>query len=61
MFIQGVRVVRAEECSHKSLTPLMSEVKKMMGDIPVYISFDIDGIDPGFAPGTGGLKMSWLK
>lgn len=46
-------MVTAEECWHKSLTPLMSEVREMMGDRPVYISFDIDGLDPAFAPGTG--------
>ncbi|XP_038050548.1 guanidinobutyrase-like [Patiria miniata] len=57
---QGVRTVRVEECHHKSLNPLMSEVRQMMGDIPVYISFDIDGIDPGFAPGTGTPEVGGL-
>lgn len=50
---QGFRCVQAEECWHKSLTPLMEEVRQMMGDKPVYISFDIDGLDPCYAPGTG--------
>lgn len=51
---QGVRVVTAEECWYKSLTPLMDEVRENIGaDIPVYISFDIDGLDPSVAPGTG--------
>lgn len=51
---QGVRVVPAEECWHKSLTPLMEEVRKQIGpDTPVYLSFDIDGLDPSVAPGTG--------
>ena len=31
----------------------MEEVKATIGDRPVYITFDIDGIDPCFAPGTG--------
>ena len=43
----------ANECWHKSLSPLMDTVRDKMGDRPVYISFDIDGIDPGFCPGTG--------
>ena len=51
--IKGFRMVTAEECWHKSLTPLMAEVRDMMGDRPVYVSFDIDGLDPAFAPGTG--------
>lgn len=31
----------------------MVQVRELMGDAPVYISFDIDVIDPGYAPGTG--------
>ena len=31
----------------------MEEVRQQMGSGPVYISFDIDGLDPAFAPGTG--------
>jgi guanidinobutyrase len=49
---QGVRVVNAEECWYQSLTPLMAEVREKIGaETPVYLSFDIDGIDPAFAPG----------
>ncbi len=51
---QGVRVVPAEECWYKSLAPLMAEVREMIGpDVPAYLSFDIDGLDPSVAPGTG--------
>jgi len=57
---QGFRVVQAEECWHKSLVPLMAEVREQMGDGPVYISFDIDGLDPAFAPGTGTPEVGGL-
>ena len=51
---RGVRVVTAEECWYKSLAPLMDEVRDMIGsDVPTYLSFDIDGLDPSVAPGTG--------
>ncbi|HVJ33899.1 MAG TPA: agmatinase [Terriglobia bacterium] len=50
---QGFRVVQAEECWYKSMTPLMAEVRQQLGKGPVYISFDIDGLDPSSAPGTG--------
>ena len=56
---QGFRIVTAKDCWNKSLEPLMAEVRGMMGDGPVYISFDIDALDPSFAPGTGELH-SWL-
>lgn len=57
---QGMRVVQAEECWHKSLDPLMAEVRQQMGDGPVYISFDIDGLDPTVAPGTGTMEPGGL-
>ncbi len=50
---QGMRVVQAEECWYRSLAPLMEEVRAQLGDGPVYLSFDIDGLDPSCAPGTG--------
>jgi guanidinobutyrase len=51
---QGVRVVTAEECWYRSLAPLMDEVREAIGvDTPTYLSFDIDGLDPSVAPGTG--------
>lgn len=50
---QGFRVVEAQECWHKSLTRLMASLRSDIGDHPTYISFDIDGLDPSVAPGTG--------
>ena len=35
------------------MKPLMVQVRDQMGDAPVYITFDIDGIDAAYAPGTG--------
>lgn len=52
-YLKGFRVVPAQDCWHKSLEPLMAEVRDQMGNGPVYISFDIDGLDPAYAPGTG--------
>ena len=39
------------------MTPLMKEVREQMGDGPVYLTFDIDALDPGFAPGTGKTSV----
>jgi len=57
---QGFRVVQAEECWYKSLAPLMGEIRAQLGAGPVYITFDIDGIDPAFAPGTGTVEIGGL-
>ena len=57
---QGFRVVQAEECWHKSLAPLMDEIRDEIGAGPVYISFDIDGLDAAYAPGTGTPEAGGL-
>ncbi len=57
---QGFRVVQIEECWHRSLVPLMEEVRDKVGGGPVYLSFDIDGLDPSFAPGTGTPEVGGL-
>ncbi len=57
---QGFRVVQVEECWHKSLVPLMEEVREQVAGGPVYLSFDIDGLDPSFAWGTGTPEVGGL-
>ncbi len=57
---QGFKLITAEQCWHKSLEPLMAQVREIMGDGPVYLSFDIDGIDPAWAPGTGTPEVGGL-
>ena len=58
---RGVKVVVAEDCWYKSLAPLMQEVRDIIGPTtPVYLSFDIDGLDPSVAPGTGTPEPAGL-
>ena len=57
---QGFRVVPAEECWHKSLTPLMAEVRARVGSGAAYLTFDIDSLDPAYAPGTGTPEIGGL-
>jgi guanidinobutyrase len=58
---KGVTVIQAEECWYKSLAPLMDSVRDTIGtDQPVYLSFDIDGLDPSVAPGTGTPEPAGL-
>lgn len=58
---QGFRVVPAEECWHRSLVPLMEDVRSTIGDHPIYLSYDIDSLDPAFAPGTGTVEIAGLS
>jgi guanidinobutyrase len=57
---QGVRLVQAEDCWHKSMVPLMTELRGYIGHGPVYLSFDIDSLDPAYAPGTGTPEIGGL-
>lgn len=58
---RGWRVVQAEECWYRSLAPLMAEVRATIGDAPTYLSYDIDSLDPAFAPGTGTVEVGGLS
>lgn len=40
--------------------PLMAEVRSQIGNGPVYLSFDIDALDPAYAPGTGTPEIAGL-
>lgn len=49
----GVRLVRIEEAMEKGPKAIMAEARKIVGDAETYVSFDIDMLDPVYAPGTG--------
>jgi guanidinopropionase len=49
----GVRVVMIEELFDRGIDAIMDEALRVVGDGATYVSFDIDGIDPSQAPGTG--------
>jgi guanidinobutyrase len=57
---QGFTVVQAHEIWYRSLAPLMDEVRERIGSAPCYLSFDIDGIDPAYAGGTGTPEVGGL-
>jgi len=57
---QGFTVVQAHEVWYQSLAPLMQRVREAIGSAPCYLSFDIDGIDPAFAGGTGTPEVGGL-
>lgn len=58
---QGWTVIPVEQCWYRSLAPLMEEIRARIGDAPVYLSYDIDSLDPAFAPGTGTVEMGGLS
>ncbi len=49
----GMRVVFIEEFEELGVEGVIAQARQVVGDGPTYISFDVDGLDPVFAPGTG--------
>ncbi len=49
----GMRVISMDEAARIGIDEVIAETRRVVGDGPVYLSFDIDGLDPAFAPGTG--------
>ena len=49
----GIRVVKIEEFFDRGIEDVMAEAREIVGEKETYISYDIDFIDPAFAPGTG--------
>ena len=49
----GMRVIQMDEAHRMGLDAVIEEAKRIVGDGPTYLSFDIDGLDPAYAPGTG--------
>ncbi len=56
----GVRVVYIEEFTSLGVEATLEEVKRIVGQGPTYVSFDIDSLDPAFAPGTGTPEIGGL-
>ncbi|MFK7853960.1 MAG: agmatinase [Granulosicoccus sp.] len=56
----GMRVVYMEEFYKLGVEKTIAEARRVVGDGPVYISFDIDSLDPAFAPGTGTPEIGGL-
>ena len=57
----GMRVVPIEEFHEMGVKAAVAEARRVVGDDgPTYVSFDIDSLDPGFAPGTGTPEIGGL-
>lgn len=56
----GMRVMQIEEVEERGWRACMEEALAIVGDRPIYVSFDIDSLDPVFAPGTGTPEAGGL-
>jgi agmatinase len=49
----GGRIVDADELARRGPDDVAREIRAVVDDRPVYLTFDVDAVDPAFAPGTG--------
>jgi agmatinase len=57
----GMTVVHAEDISKLGITEIIRMARAVVGDGPTYLTFDVDGLDPVFAPGTGTPEIGGLS
>ncbi len=55
-----MRVIYMEEFTRLGVDKTVAEARRVAGDSPTYISFDVDGLDPVYAPGTGTPEIGGL-
>ena len=56
----GMRVVFIEEFAQRGVNEIVAEARRVVGDGLTYISFDVDGLDPVYAPGTGTPEIGGI-
>jgi guanidinopropionase len=60
-YASGMTVIHAEEFQREGLARTIENIRKVVGDGPTYVSFDVDSLDPAFAPGTGTPEAGGLS
>lgn len=56
----GMTVIHAEDLEARGLPAVLAQSREVVGEGPVWISFDVDSLDPAFAPGTGTPEVGGL-
>ena len=56
----GMTVIHIEEFQKMGVAAVVEKAREVVGDGPVYVTFDVDGLDPSFAPGTGTPEVGGL-
>ena len=56
----GMRVIFMEEFTQLGVDAVIAEARRVVGEGPTYISFDVDGLDPVYAPGTGTPEIGGI-
>jgi agmatinase len=58
--VQGITILTAQNVHEQGPAAIAGQIREVIGDASVYLSFDIDALDPAFAPGTGTPEIGGL-
>ena len=56
----GFRTIRTEDVHREGVEGVVQRIRERVGDHPLYVSIDIDSLDPSHAPGTGTPEIGGL-
>ena len=56
----GMTVLHIEDVNRMGINAVVEKARSVVGDGPTYVSFDVDGLDPAFTPGTGTPEAGGL-
>jgi len=59
-YASGMRVIHVEEVYDLGWRGVVQEIRRVIGTGPAYLSFDVDCLDPAYAPGTGTPEVGGI-
>ncbi|TWP35780.1 agmatinase [Leekyejoonella antrihumi] len=57
----GFELIHSDDYQRRSVDDITAQIRRRLGDCPVYVSVDIDVLDPAFAPATGTPEVAGLS
>ena len=56
----GFKIIHCDEFQTDGIDKIVNRIKKRVGNNPLYLSIDIDVLDPAYAPGTGTPEIAGM-
>ena len=60
-YASGMTVIHVDEVAEMGIPAVIAKAREVVGSGPTYVTFDVDGLDPAFAPGTGTPEVGGLS
>ena len=57
----GFKIIHCDDFQNEGIDKIVKRIRKRVGNNPLYLSIDIDVLDPAFAPGTGTPEIAGMS